>query len=99
MHNTYINYLFILPRFLGINVLLSNNGICSEINLPPLSSYELERMDVAVSNIKLREELAMEWYQENLQNESEMCKIAAKTNFFGQANYVSIQDCKSQIST
>lgn len=91
--------MFILPRFLGINVLLSNNGICSEINLPHLSSYELELMDVAVSNIKLREELAMEWYQENLENEREMCKIAAKTNFFCPANYVSIQDCKFETST
>ncbi|XP_064073612.1 malate dehydrogenase, mitochondrial-like isoform X1 [Vanessa tameamea] len=80
-------------RFIGVNVLLSNKGICDTIAIPHLHPRELKLMDLAITNIQINEDIAINWYQEHMNAERETCKIVAKTDFNYPKKYLTLEKC------
>ncbi|CAG9564564.1 unnamed protein product [Danaus chrysippus] len=82
-------------RFLGVNVLLNNQGICKIVDLPGnFSPLELHLMDYAVMNLKFNEDLAMNWYCDYMNAEYQLGMMGKKTQFFNtKTKYPRVLEC------
>lgn len=89
------NYIIFLNRFLGVNVLLNNHGICKIVDLPGnFSPLELHLMDYAVMNLKYNEDLAMNWYCDYMHAECQLGMMGTKTQFFDtKTKYPRVLEC------
>ncbi|XP_022822648.1 malate dehydrogenase, mitochondrial-like isoform X2 [Spodoptera litura] len=79
-------------RYLASDVLLGHKGICKRLSFPPkLSSYEMNLLDVSLSEVICHYNRAMEWYQCNLENAT--AGMAMQKEFHTPTSYERIQDC------
>ncbi|KAG6451422.1 hypothetical protein O3G_MSEX007118 [Manduca sexta] len=81
-------------RYLAIETLLNNHGICRKFDLPErLNMLELDLLDTAFEHIQYNVNLAHSWYDELMMQECERCRMGMVKNFHIPRHYHHLDDC------
>ncbi|CAH0400969.1 unnamed protein product [Chilo suppressalis] len=74
-------------RYLAVDVLLNDKGICTKFDIPILNNYERDLVEKALSHIVTNVEMAQHWHMAYLKQELVECKMAMMTQWFHPKDY------------
>ncbi|XP_059048665.1 malate dehydrogenase, mitochondrial-like isoform X3 [Achroia grisella] len=84
-------------RYLAIDVLLNDKGICKRFDIPKLNFFEIKLVDTALQKVTSNVGLAQSWYEEYLENQCQKCQFGMQKHWYYPKAYDRINDCSIEM--